>query len=91
VQNKWLKVRLLFSDQKLFRGIRNKTEQTAVPSEFRLFRGREKPLNTISNHVSEEKNPQNSVPNHFSEEKNHRNSVPNSEPVFDEKKLGIPL
>jgi hypothetical protein len=32
-------VGLPFSDKKLFRGIRNKTEQTAVPSEFRLFRG----------------------------------------------------
>jgi hypothetical protein len=38
---------LPFSDKKLFRGIRNKTEQTAVPSEFRLFSGREKPRNSV--------------------------------------------
>jgi hypothetical protein len=81
-----------FPTKKLFRGIRNKTEQTAVLSEFRLFCGREKPRNSAPNYFSEEKNPRNSVPNyfsedknpsnsilnHFSEEKNPRNSVPNN-------------
>jgi hypothetical protein len=50
--------------------MQNKTEQMAVPSEFRLFRRREKPRNSVPNHFLEEKNPRNSVLNHFSEEKN---------------------
>jgi hypothetical protein len=62
--------------------MQNKTEQTAVPSEFRLFRGREKPQSVL-NHFSEEKNPWKSVPNHFSEQK-PQNSVPN---YFSEEKI----
>jgi hypothetical protein len=46
--------------------MQNKTEQTAVPSEFRLFRGREKPRNSVPNNFSEEKNPRNFILNHFS-------------------------
>jgi hypothetical protein len=36
--------------------MQNKTEQTAVPSEFHLFCRREKPRNSVPNHFSEEKN-----------------------------------
>ncbi len=50
--------------------MQNKTEQMAVPSEFRLFRGREKPRNSVPNHFLEVKNTRNSVPNHFLEQKN---------------------
>ncbi len=92
-----LGIGLPFSDKKLFRGIRNKTEQTPVPLEFCLFRRREKPRNFNLNHFpevkkprnffpsqfSEDKNPRNSIPNHFLEEKNSRNSIPNH---FSEEK-----
>ncbi len=70
--------------------MRNKTEQTAVPSEFRLFRGREKPLNSVSNHFSEERNPRNSIPNHFSEEKNSWNSIPNHFPEEKNPRNSVP-
>jgi hypothetical protein len=65
---------LLFSDKKI---IPRNTEQTTVPSEFRLFRVREKLRNSVPNHFSKAKNPRNSVPNNFSEEKNPGNSIPN--------------
>ncbi len=82
---------------------RNKTKQTAVLSEFRLFRGRKRPWNFVPNHFSEEKNTRNSIPKHFLEEKNPRKSVLNhfseekqpsefrSEPFLDEQNLGIPF
>jgi hypothetical protein len=40
-------------------------EQTGVPSEFRLFRGREKPSEFHSETFLGRENPWNSVPNHF--------------------------
>ncbi len=80
----------IFRPKIFFRGMWNKTEQTAVPSEFCLFRGREKPLNSVPNHFSEERNPRNSIPNHFSEEKNPWNSIPNHFPEEKNPRNSIP-
>jgi hypothetical protein len=78
----------------------NKMEQMAVPSEFRLFQGREKPSEFCSEPFLWRTNPRNSVPNHFFKEKNPRNSISNhfwmiktskfrSKPFSEEKKPPI--
>jgi hypothetical protein len=82
--------------------MQNKTEQMAVPSEFRLFRGREKPQNSVPNHFSKEKTSEfrskpflsRENPSEFHSEPFHGREKPTefrSELFLDEKNLGIPF
>jgi hypothetical protein len=98
----YLRLGLPFSDKKFFRGIRNKTEPTAVPSEFCLFREREnleipfraisrkrKPLGIPFQTIFGWEKPGNSVPNYF---RKGRNLGILFRTIFGrEKNLGIPF
>jgi hypothetical protein len=76
---------LPFSNKKI---IARNTEQAAVPSEFRPFRGRANPQNSVPNYFTEEKNPQNSFPHNFWMRKT---SEFHSEPFWKRKNFEIPF
>jgi hypothetical protein len=87
---------LPFSDKKFFCGIRNKTKQTAVPSEFRLYlriqfqtiSRKRKTLGIPFWTIFGQEKPRNSVPNYFRKRKNL--GIP-FQPFLKRKNLGIPF